>query len=64
MEFLRIMRFPTNNITVLTTKFSQSLKGDTGSSPCGTVETNLTRNHEDAGLILGLAQRVKDLALL
>ena len=24
---------------------------------------NLTRNHEDVGLIPGLAQRVKDLAL-
>ena len=26
--------------------------------------TNPTRNHEVVGLILGLAQRVKDLALL
>ena len=34
------------------------------SSHRGTMETNLTRNHEVAGLILGLAQWVKDLALL
>ena len=29
----------------------------------GAVETNLTRNHEVAGSIPGLAPRVKDLAL-
>ena len=34
-----------------------------GSSCCGTTETNLTRNHEAVGLIPGLAQWVKDLAL-
>ena len=33
------------------------------SSHRGTTETNLTRNHEDEGLIPGLAQWVKDLAL-
>ena len=30
----------------------------------GAVETNLTRNHQVAGWIPGLAQRVKDLVLL
>ena len=33
-----------------------------GSSHCGTAETNLTRNYEVEGLILGLAQWIKDLA--
>ena len=34
------------------------------SSRRGAVETNLTRNNEVEGSIPGLAQRVKDLALL
>ena len=35
-----------------------------GSSHLGAVETNPTRNHEVVGLIPGLTQWVKDLALL
>ena len=35
-----------------------------GSSHRGAVETNLTSSHEVVGLILGLAQWVKDLAWL
>ena len=34
-----------------------------GSSHCGAAEMNLTRNREVVGLILGLAQWVKDLVL-
>ena len=34
------------------------------SSRCGAAEMNPTRNHEVVGLILGLAQWVKDLVLL
>ena len=33
------------------------------SSHCGSVEMNLTSNHEGAGLILNLPQWVKDLVL-
>ena len=35
-----------------------------GSSLCGAVETNPTRNHEVEGSIPGLTQWVKDLVLL
>ena len=40
------------------------LKSQWWSSRCGTVETNLTGNRAVSGLIPGLAQQVKDLALL
>ena len=39
------------------------LKKKKRSSHCGAAETNLTGNHEVAGLIPGLAQWVKDPAL-
>lgn len=35
-----------------------------GSSYCGKVETNLTRNHEVVGSMPGLSHWVKDLVLL
>ena len=38
--------------------------GDKKSSYCGSSVTNLTSIHEDVGLIPGLAQWVRDLALL
>ena len=43
--------------TEIKTKINQS-------SHPGTVEMNLTRNHEVVGLIPGLAQRIKDPTLL
>ena len=39
------------------------IKSNCRSSHCGSVESNLTNVHEDAGLICDLSQRVKDLAL-
>ena len=41
-----------------------SLNNICGSSHCGAVEMNPTRNREVAGLILGLAQWVRNLVLL
>ena len=39
------------------------MKTQRGSSPCGSVVTNLTSIPEDAGSTPGLGQWVKDLAL-
>ena len=42
---------------------SQNINHHYGSSRCGALETNPTRNHEVAGLIPSLAQWVKDRVL-
>ena len=42
----------------------QELKKFNWSSCCGSAVTNLTRIHEDRGLITGFTQWVKDLASL
>ena len=46
-------------VTIITVIIHQKI----GSSHCGEAEMNPTRNHNDAGLIPGLAQRVGDPAL-
>ena len=44
-------------------KIFLTIKSTTGSYRCGSVVNEPTSTHEDMGSILGLAQRVKDLAL-
>ena len=45
-------------------KDSSKMLCRSGSSHCGAVEKNSTRNHEDEGSVPALAQWVKDLTLL
>ena len=53
-----------NNTNKKVILYSSNRKKGPGSSCHGTAETNLTRNHEIAGLIPSLALWVKYLALL
>ena len=46
----------------LESKMPEEMRGE--ELPCGSAETNPTRNHEVVDLIPGLLQWVKDLALL
>ena len=56
------MMDPNKVIDILASQ-KKTIKIKYRSSRCGAAETNPTRNHEVAGLILGLSQWVKDLAL-
>ena len=51
-------------ISVFCLGFSEAFKNNFWSSHCGTVEMNPTRNYKVVGSIHGLAQWVKDPALL
>ena len=50
-------------LCLCTCRTMHGIKDPVRSSHCGTVKTNLTRKHEVAGSIPGLAQWVTDLAL-
>ena len=53
----------TNILKYNNVKLKQSKEVRVRSFCCGSAETNLTSNHEDAGSILGLAQWVRSLVL-
>ena len=63
-EFLILMKSNLPNYVFHGLSLSFYLKRYYQSSYCGSVVTNLTSIHVDMGSILGLAQWIKDLALL